>query len=248
LANTKPCLNEYGFPDDLTSISPDDPLSLDPPLVGDLTSFSLPEDVIAKLAARFGVTETVQRQKLADQLKIIADTHREALEMGKITPSIGESNAAVEAILKCVRALNKKFLSVDFTSEDHFIKVMADNPYIKEKGLPQKSGRAQYVELRSRLEHFERHLGPYLEEAKNQSGRPENTILKSTISTLINLYEEFSGQSFTHTGHVKGEYTQDPQSEGGQFVLAVLKHIDKKITPGNVSSILSERIRVRNRQ
>jgi len=214
----------------------------DPPL------FLLKEDEIAKLAVLLGVTKADQHQKLARQLEIIAEEYLDAVAISKVTPSRGETNAAIEAILRSARDLITKLQYADIVSEVHLCKVMADNPYIQEKGLPQESGRVHYEELRCRLEHFDDILTPYLEEAKKHRGRTENTILKLTIKALINLYEELSGRTFTHTCQLDGQYTPDPRSNGGHFVQAALEHIDKNITPGSVSSILSEYIRDRNRK
>lgn len=226
----KPRWNEFGFTD-----YPGPP------------PFLFNEDEIAKLAARLGVSETDQREKLANQLNTIADTHLEALEEGKVTPSQGEINAALEAMLKSTQDLLTKLRDVDHKTRDYFWEEMADNPYKRERGLPQESYWEQYQELGGRLGHFESTLGRCLEESIKPCGRPVNTILKSTIKDLINLYEEFSGQPFTHTSHVGGKYNGNPQSDGGQFVEVVIKNIDVNITSSNVTSILAEHIRNRNR-
>jgi len=85
-----------------------------------------------------------------------------------------------------------------------------------------------------------------LETMPHKRGRRPNVALALFIAVVCGIYEKLSGKPVTHNPYRKTEYTGEPWSPGGRFVLTIVRDVDPTVHPQTVSAALQGYIRARN--
>ena len=83
---------------------------------------------------------------------------------------------------------------------------------------------------------------------KAQKGPDPKRLITYIVARLCEIYEAMTGTPVTHSTRSRtADYTPDPQSHGGRFVLAMMRVIDSKTQDTKVSSALRSFIEQRSR-
>lgn len=87
-----------------------------------------------------------------------------------------------------------------------------------------------------------------LADLKAQKGPDPERLITYIVARLCEIYEAMTGTPVTHSNRSRtADYTPDPQSRGGRFVLAMMRVIDSKTLNTRVGWALRSLIEDRNR-
>lgn len=199
----------------------------------------IPDEVLADLAARLGLTGPENRLALKDRLEELAWRHRRWTQQDEDGPSRAVQNAALSDVADTSEALTAMLARLDASSEGRLFDALLMRPTERRLGP---------VTWLDRLEDELSHLAMIARRlaAEASPGPRPRTTLRWGIVQLIALYEEITGERFTHSDHDGVAHTGEPRSAGGQFVRAFYAWADPAVRPTTVNTLLAEAVRHRN--
>ena len=153
-------------------------------------------------------------------------------------PTRAEQNAALKEVGQLARDLEKRLRSLDMDTEWELMMALA--------ALHPKNPADAVSDLADRLEDFARAAEQALRAGKRNSGPRIQTHVQRAIVKLANLYEEFTGDRFSHNPRLLAEYDGTPHSPAGDFIVAFFKIIDPKIPSTSLSTTMASIVRIRS--
>jgi hypothetical protein len=80
---------------------------------------------------------------------------------------------------------------------------------------------------------------------KQKSGPRTQTHIQRTVDDLANLYEEFTGERFSHNPKDKTDYDGRPHSRAGRFIVAFFEIVDPKVPQTSLSTAIASIVKAR---
>src|SRR5262249_26986183 len=84
-----------------------------------------------------------------------------------------------------------------------------------------------------------------LQAGKQKSGPPIQTHVQRAVDELANLYEQFTGERFSHNPKLLTRYDGRPHSLAGSFIVAFFKIVDPNIARTSLSTAMASIVKSR---
>ncbi|WP_290748366.1 hypothetical protein [Henriciella sp.] len=128
---------------------------------------------------------------------------------------------------------------------------LLDNLFAMKGIIPDGSDRSVFqalLENQIPQEKIRMAASDALADFKAQKGPDSESVIPHIVARLCEIYEAMTGTPVTHSTRSRAaDYTPDPQSHGGRFVLAMMRVIDSKTRDTRVASALRSVIEQRSR-
>jgi hypothetical protein len=154
------------------------------------------------------------------------------------TPTRAEQNAALKEVLdlarkhgKGLRSLEVRLRSLDMRTESELL--------IGFSALLGNNFTDQIANFVDSLEPLARAAEQALRAGKQESGPRVQTHVQRTVERLATLYEEFTGQRFSHNPKLLERYDGQPHSRAGRFIVAFFEIVDPKVTATSLSTTMA---------
>jgi hypothetical protein len=152
-------------------------------------------------------------------------------------PTRAEQNAALKEVGQLAWDLEKRLRSLDMDTEWELMIALAASHT--------KHLADAVSDLAERLEDFAQTAEQALRAGKQNSGPRIQTHVQRAVVQLASLYEEFTGDRFSHNPRRLAEYDGTPHSPAGDFIVAFFQIIDPEIPSTSLSTAMARIVRTR---
>ena len=203
--------------------------------VQEVSAFSFTEAQSSRLIAL--APGQGDRREIVAQLERCARDYFWRRNQYQKKPTRAEQNAALKEVGQLARDLEKRLRSLDTDTEWELMMALA--------AFHPKNLADAVSDLADRLENFAQAAEQALRAGKLNSGPRIQTHVQRAIVKLANLYEEFTGDRFSHNPRLLAEYDGTPHSPAGDFIVAFFQIIDPKIPSTSLSTAMASIVRTR---
>jgi hypothetical protein len=199
--------------------------------VQEVPLFSFTDAQIERLCAYAAVGR--DRREMVAQLVRCARDYLWRLNQYRKKPTRAEQNAALKEVGQLARDLEIRLHSLDMDTEWELFAAFHT------KSLDAVS------DLADRIAEFADVAENVLQAGKRKSGPRIQHHVQRAVWQLANLYEEFTGELFSHTPRQRAEYDGLPHSRAGEFIVAFFQIVDPRIPSTSLSTAMAIIVRTR---
>ncbi len=199
--------------------------------VQEVSKFSFTEGQIQLL---FAVPLEGDRRQIVAQLESCAREYFWLRSQNQQKPTRAEQNAALKEVGQLARDLEMRLRSLDTDTEWELV-----------TRFPARYPTDAFADLADRLGDFAHAAGQALRAGKQNSGPRFQTHVQRAVEKLANLYEEFTGDRFSHSPRLRTDYDGTPQSPAGHFIVAFFRIVDPGIPSTSLSTAMASIVRSR---
>jgi hypothetical protein len=184
------------------------------------------------------------RHEIMAQLERCARDYFWRRKQNQEKPRRAEQNAALKEVGhlardhgKGLRGLEARLRSLDMGSE---WELMTTLPAFDMSDLTDA-----IANLADGLETFAQAAEKALQAGKQKSGPPIQTHVQRAADELANLYEQFTGERFSHNPKLLTKYDGRPHSPAGRFIDAFFTIVDPNIPTTSLSTAMASIVKSR---
>jgi hypothetical protein len=177
------------------------------------------------------------RNDIIARLQECAREYRWRRDQNQKKPTRAEQNAALKEVGELARDLEMKLRCLDMGTEWDLVS--------RFPALRRSNFTNAIADFSDRLNDFADAAEQALHAGKQKSGSPIRTHVQRTVVRLANLYEEFTGEPFSHNPKRLTEYDGKPHSPAGLFIAAFFEIVDLSIRPTTLSTAMASIVKSR---
>jgi hypothetical protein len=204
--------------------------------VQEVPAFSFADTEIERL---FNALAPVKgnRDDIIARLLECAREYRWRRDQNQKKPTRAEQNAALKEVGELARDLGTRLRRLDMDTEWELTMML---PAFRTSNLTDA-----FADLSDRLEDFAWAAEQALRAGKQKSGPRIPTHVQRTVVKLASLYEEFTGERFSHNPKQLTKYDGEPHSRAGGFIVAFFEIVDPGIRPTSLSTAMASIVKSR---
>jgi hypothetical protein len=142
-----------------------------------------------------------------------------------------EQNAALKELGQLARDLERRLRTLDMDTE---------------WDLMRNNWPDTIPDLADRLEDLAQTAEQALRSGRTRAGPRIRTDVQRTVLRLANLYEEVTGERFSHNPKQLTKYDGTPHSRAGRFIVTFFEIVDPQIRPQSVSTAMARVVQSRH--
>jgi hypothetical protein len=205
--------------------------------VQEVPAFSFTDAQIEHLFKALAPVKGDREQIIADLVSCARD-YRWLRNQNREKPTRAEQNAALKEIGQLAWDLAVRLRSIDMDTQ---WELMSKHPAFHSGDFTEA-----ITNLTDQLEDFEDAADQALRAGKMKSGPRSPIWIQRIVVRLADLYEKFTGKSFSHNPKQLTQYDGEPRSKAGRFIVTFFEIVDPSVTPQSISTAMASIIKSRS--
>jgi len=188
-----------------------------------------------------GVVDSAKRDAVRAAVTVEADRYLRWTKQEGATPPLSCQKAQLAKVKNTARRLVAEVEKLAHHSDAEFAflyqleRLRLDTEILNDAGLATSMNIDVVTDLVAWLRNGATSASSLLDDRSGPKSRPSLNLF---VRGLCQLYEEITGERATHNPYLKTEYKGVPHSAAGRFVELIVRLVDPKVIPTNISTAM----------